>query len=58
MKINQGSDVTFTFMAKFSLALRDEKGKAEGELISVSGRFSGQKENQAATFNTAHQMKQ
>ena len=28
IKIDQGSNLTFTFMAKFNLTLRDEKGKA------------------------------
>lgn len=45
IKINQVSNLTFTFMAKFSLILRDEKGKAEDELISVSSRFCCQKKN-------------
>lgn len=58
IKINQGSNLISTFMAPFSLALREEKGKAEDELISVLSRFCSQKRNQAGTFNTMHKKEQ
>lgn len=58
MQISQGSDITFTFMAKFSLALRDGKGKAGDEMTRVSCRVCGQEKNGTVTFNTVHKMKQ
>lgn len=58
IKINQSSNLTFTFMAKFSLALSVGKGKAEDGLISVSSRFCCQNKNQVGTFNATHKKKQ
>lgn len=58
IKIKQGSKLTYTFMSQLSLTIRDEKGKAEAEVISVLSRFCRQKKNQAGTFNSTHKKKQ
>lgn len=49
-EIKQVSNLTFTFMAKFSLTLRDEKGKTEDELIRVSSRLCCQKKIRLELF--------